>query len=386
MNKTEQYYTIFMEHNEVVGFNETAVEDIDEDAWFKYTMEQNKAIGMRVIVNKGAFVFAAFPISVDVPHVLKLPRNSVFFPVLMTGFKARSNTTSTVLRTVGKKLRKDANIAKMIDSIKPSEVKDFIEHLTRTNTRNSYSQGATDAAEEIKDLFGSLGYDAVLEPFDDRFGPNVVVRIVGEVNPDKWVVVGAHYDSRGRESTSETETAPGANDNGSSMAMIVEILRALKSSGAKLQNSLLVAAFCAEEQGTIGSRALAVKMKEDNTDIIAMLAADMIAYRDPDRKIQIGVPDRVHDPELTALVTQIINTYLPEVEVCTYTGCCTDNRGFHEQGYSTTRFFEACGALDDPQYHTPQDAIDRFGFDIEGELMASIQGISACIFTLAGVI
>jgi hypothetical protein len=186
MNKTEQYYTIFMEHLEVVGFNETAIEDISEEAWYSYLIGQNKDNNMRVIVNKGAFVLASFPIDVDVPRVLKLPRNSVFFPVLLTGFKARSNTTSTVLANVGRKLKKDAAIVQMIESIKASEVKEFIEELTKTNTRNSYSQGATEAANEIQNLFQSLGYTSVLEPFDERFGPNVIVRIVGEVNPEKW--------------------------------------------------------------------------------------------------------------------------------------------------------------------------------------------------------
>ena len=120
--------------------------------------------------------------------------------------------------------------------------------------------------------------------------------------------------------------------------------------------------FAKIKQGTIGSRALAIKMAEANIDVTAMLAADMIAYRDPSRNIQIGVPNQVHDPALTQLVTRIINLYLPDVEVCTYTGCCTDNRGFDEQGFSTTRFFEACGALDDPKYHTPEDTLVRFGW------------------------
>lgn len=209
-------------------------------------------------------------------------------------------------------------------------------------------------------------------------------RIVGIKYPDQWVVIGAHYDSRGRSSSDVTETAPGANDNGSSLSMLMEMMRVIQLTGQKFEYSIIVAAFCGEEQGTVGSRALAVKMAESNTEVVAMMAADMIAYRDiRNRNIQIGLHNRYHDPALTDLVQKTINIYLPKVEVCEYTGCCTDNIGFHEQGYSTTRFFEACGALDDPQYHTPTDSLKRYGFDIEGELVTSVKGILSAAFVLA---
>lgn len=76
---------------------------------------------------------------------------------------------------------------------------------------------------------------------------------------------------------------------------------------------------------------------------------------------------------------------MPEVETCEYTGCCTDNLPFYNRGFvrlqsylvvsvllrikrdvswclmprivdmqPASRFFEACGALDDPKYHTPE--------------------------------
>eukprot|EP01052_Picozoa_sp_SAG31_P030556 SAG31_NODE_3144_length_4625_cov_3.108926_2_plen_76_part_00 len=55
------------------------------------------------------------------------------------------------------------------------------------------------------------------------------------------------------------------------------------------------------------------------------------------------------------------------------------------QGFPASRFFEACGALDDPQYHTPQDTNNREGYmDEEGleTLTSIIKGILATAFTL----
>jgi hypothetical protein len=46
-------------------------------------------------------------------------------------------------------------------------------------------------------------------------------------------------------------------------------------------------------------------MKENGDNVVAMLAADMIGYRDMSpagRNVQIGLPNRYHDPDLTTLV------------------------------------------------------------------------------------
>jgi len=39
--------------------------------------------------------------------------------------------------------------------------------------------------------------------------------------------------------------------------------------------------------------------------------------------------------------------------------------------------FEACGAMDDPEYHTPTDVVGRVGFDIEGSLMSISKATAA---------
>jgi hypothetical protein len=381
----EQYWTILMEHDKVQGFNETLPEDANPELWFKATVNYNKDNNMKVLFQKGAYILAAFPAEMQVAANLKLPRNSAFFPLLMSGFKARSSHSLKILEGINATLKKDVRIENLINRVNGPIINTFIDELTSAdNTRNSYSPEAAKAAEYLKTKFESFGVSTTVEPFDPLFGPNVVGRITGTKYPNTWFVIGAHYDSRGRSSSSITETAPGANDNGSSLAMIMELMRVIQATGQKFEYSILVAAFCGEEQGTVGSRALAVKMADDNQEIVAMMAADMIAYRDVNNRApQIGLPNRYHDPALTNLIYQIIPQYLPDVEVCEYTGCCTDNIGFHEQGYSTTRFFEACGALDDPQYHTPQDSLVRYGFDIDGQLVTAIKGILAASFTIA---
>src|SRR5712671_2034109 len=78
---------------------------------------------------------------------------------------------------------------------------------------------------------------------------NVVAEIKGSVKPDEFVILGAHLDS--------WELGTGALDNGCNAALVVDALRAIKSSGLKPKRSIRFILFSGEEQGMIGSRAYA---------------------------------------------------------------------------------------------------------------------------------
>ena len=53
-------------------------------------------------------------------------------------------------------------------------------------------------------LINRYGFTAAKETFQDDYNPNVIATLVGEVEPDTIVVVGAHYDSRGVQRSSAT--------------------------------------------------------------------------------------------------------------------------------------------------------------------------------------
>jgi len=78
---------------------------------------------------------------------------------------------------------------------------------------------------------------------------NVVAEIKGSHKPDEFVILGAHLDS--------WELGTGALDNGCNAALVVDALRAIKSSGLKPKRSIRFILFSGEEQGMMGSRAYA---------------------------------------------------------------------------------------------------------------------------------
>ncbi len=84
---------------------------------------------------------------------------------------------------------------------------------------------------------------------------NVVAEIRGSEKPDEFVVLGAHLDS--------WELGTGALDNGCNAALVIDALRAIKSSGLKPRRSMRFVLFSGEEEGLIGSRMYAVAHRNE---------------------------------------------------------------------------------------------------------------------------
>jgi len=170
------------------------------------------------------------------------------------------------------------------------------------------------------------GFNVTSEETEPGFGPNVIATLPSDTNPNTFVVVGAHFDSRGRDRASTTEVAPGANDDGSGVAMQLELAKAIHSWDQEFEYGLIIASFVGEEQGLIGSGVLATKMKAEGKEVLAMFAADMIAYHKPGNNLQVGLATQSVSPILNDLFTDVAKDYTPEMEVCTTTGtrfvCC----------------------------------------------------------------
>ena len=104
--------------------------------------------------------------------------------------------------------------------------------------------------------YSKLGFAVSLEEFDEAYGPNIVAVKISEANPTKFVVFGAHFDCRATERSSGTQKAPGANDDGSGVAIQLEFAKAISVLGQDFEYSVMIASFGGEEQGLFGSAAL----------------------------------------------------------------------------------------------------------------------------------
>lgn len=171
-----------------------------------------------------------------------------------------------------------------------------VQSLVDFGTRHSLSETNVRAAEWLAERFRDAGCDEVTL-HDFSLGPrtrhNVVATIRGTDRPDEFVLVGAHYDSRNAQIADVRGLAPGANDNASGTAALLELARSLAVDPPA--RSVRLVAFSGEEQGLIGSRAFAKTCQDENLSIILMINLDMIGHPMDEARRALIVE---HDPGL----------------------------------------------------------------------------------------
>jgi hypothetical protein len=183
----------------------------------------------------------------------------------------------------------DPDIASIVGGVSADRISQSIQTLVAFGTRSSCSpqatgnQGIVAARDWIKaqfDAIGGLGtslYTFAQTGCTQSFMRDDVVAVQhGTTNPERLVVVGGHYDSRTLSVTDGTSPAPGANDSGSQTALVLELARVF--AGHTFDASIVFVAFAGEEQGLVGSKALAsnVGAVVPNGQVVAMLNCDIV--------------------------------------------------------------------------------------------------------------
>ncbi len=131
------------------------------------------------------------------------------------------------------------------------------------------------AAQYIESDLAVTGYESQSQAFDVQDKPvrNIEVELVGAQPSRGMVLVGAHYDS--------VEGSPGANDNATGVAALLELARALRRH--QLARSVRLVAFVNEEPpfsytDAMGSVQYATRMAERGEKLAAMLSLETIGY------------------------------------------------------------------------------------------------------------
>ncbi|MFC7446638.1 M28 family metallopeptidase [Rhodococcus daqingensis] len=155
-----------------------------------------------------------------------------------------------------------------------------LERITGPTTRHSTSSGFADAAAEAAADLGSFGYVVARVPIavGAGRGSNVVANRVGSGEATRGlIVVTAHLDSVNHEG-GESAPAPGADDNASGAAGVLELGRVLATRGWRHDLRLIL--FGGEEQGLFGSiEHVAGLSAGERERIIAVINMDMVGRR-----------------------------------------------------------------------------------------------------------
>ncbi|MFF4907555.1 M20/M25/M40 family metallo-hydrolase [Streptomyces sp. NPDC001260] len=127
---------------------------------------------------------------------------------------------------------------------------------------------------------------------------NVVATLRGSVTPDRVYVVSGHYDSRVTDVMDATSDAPGADDDASGVAVVLELARVMAR--RRPAATIVFAAVAGEEQGLYGSTHLAELLKAAGTDVQGMFTNDIVGSPTAD--------DGTRDPHTIRLFAEGVPT------------------------------------------------------------------------------
>jgi hypothetical protein len=145
--------------------------------------------------------------------------------------------------------------------------------------RSSYDPALVNARDWIGSQFANLGLQVSYPSFTfiSTTSSNVLGVYPGTTLSDEWILVGGHYDSRNTSITSFSPT-PGAEDNASGCAGVIELARVLTT--VRPRRRVLFMCYAGEEQGLYGSIAHVngLQASSDLSRLKLALIMDMIGF------------------------------------------------------------------------------------------------------------
>lgn len=268
--------------------------------------------------------------------------------------------TYPVVSTVNPEIRA------MMDSVSVDSLKANIEHLSSYHTRRFDSRFIYDVQDWLVGRYQGFGTDTVMlhdfkvsKPgYPEETADNILAVQWGTKTPNEYVICGAHYDSWNDDGTDpDTIRSPGADDNATGVAGILETARIL--SRYTFDRTIIYANWCAEEIGLVGSAAYAHDMAEQLMDIVGYFNLDMTGYLEEGTDIHVHLMYTTQDSLIADYVYNFSHVYFPEMPIRQnwLAWGDSDYSSFNRNGYPAVHPFEDVHASS-PFIHTRQDVLD----------------------------
>lgn len=255
-------------------------------------------------------------------------------------------------------------VAALVAGTSSEFIASFLIQLTAFNDRSATTTNGTLAADFLADKATELGKK--INGFQVRKvatrtypnQPSVVATLLGSKPNLPAIVVGGHMDTL-------SNNKPGADDDGSGSAMVMEALRNVASSGARFERTIHFIWYAAEERGLVGSSNVVRDFKEKQTSVAAALQFDMTGWVNPSGLHEIYLTDDYTDAGLTQTLENIIKTYLPTVTIghasCGY--ACSDHASWNAAQIPSVYPFESHHDDYNRRIHTSSDKMDYLSLE-----------------------
>jgi len=286
------------------------------------------------------------------------PKNGIkYIPVKISQKKYKNVKTEYIDNTYS---NRDVPINDIIESVNADTISWYIQNLENFGTRYARHSNRKQVAQWIADQFIRFGYnDVYLDSFYvsnyQIWQYNVVCEVEGTDLPDKYVIIGGHHDSINNNGyDASMVSAPGADDNASGTAVVLETARVMKLHNYQPKSSLRFTTFAMEEFGLYGAYYDAESVVEQGLDVVAMINSDMIANQDGDNW---AFAIRYYEGAdfLTNISLDYADEYDMSMNLSTQYIANSDSWAYHNQGIPAIFFSENEFS---PYYHTSNDLLE----------------------------
>ncbi len=314
--------------------------------------------------------------------------------VPLVGATAASAAPDGTRSRPSRQLSFDSGLQDLLSQIDPSRIQATIEQLVAFGTRHTQSsqtdpvRGIGAATAWVTQQMQAIAENAngnmtvqqqsfVQQPVPMRITApttitNCITTLQGTANPQRFYVVTGHLDSRVTNLLDSTSDAPGADDDGSGVACVLELARVFANSDQEFPGTIIFATVSGEEEGLFGSTFMAQQMATAGNDVQGMFSNDIIGTGDahdgtpPDpttvRLFLAGIPPNMSAGQISLMqavggendgLSRQLGRFVAEVAPFSLTGMnirliwrrdrylrASDHVSFQGQGYPAARFTE----------------------------------------------
>lgn len=295
----------------------------------------------------------------------------------------------------------DPRVASLLNAIQTGDIEKVLRELSgeqsfelggktvKLGGRNSYTKDLDLAIAYLEQFYAGLKVKVERHTYKvrGRSLSNLIVEFKGTVNPEKVLIVGAHLDSTAGWPWSSEDRAPGADDDASGTAALMELAKAL--SKMKVGCTVRLCHFTGEEQGLYGSKVYSDKVAAEKTQVIAMIEMDMIGYCNrPGNRVDVhDNEDQNGSHSLVVAMTQNAARYGLSLNVTDTHNHAVEGRSDHapflDHGFKAVLVSEEFTDEGfNPNYHSTGDRVSAcnlpFAVDVIRMVLATVIELAEC--------
>ena len=250
-----------------------------------------------------------------------------------------------------------------LSQIVPDNIWQNVTHLTAFQNRSASKDTGVAAANWLKESFDAMvtasGRSDTASYFvsTGSYKQPSLVTVIGKDIAAPAVVIGAHMDTL-------DGNMPGADDDASGAATVMEMTRILLSSDLAFKRPIYIIWYAAEERGLVGSQYVVADFKANKIPVRAAIQFDMTGYRANPKDATMWIYSDYTNKLLNEFLANLIKTYV-KVPVG-YSHCgygCSDHASWTQAGIPASFPCEAKMEQHNPYIHSVADSMSLLNLD-----------------------